>query len=437
MMRLSICTCLFVLLVLTWGGPAYAQSDWDLYMLRLVNRSRLDPGGEPARIGSMVTDNRAPVQPLAYNLLIAQAAQNHTQWMLTNLGNPSIPNAGPGTIDSFSHSEVPGTADFTGVNVADPSNPDRFGAVGFDWQRAGENISTFFTTASAPFLIDTTQIDDLHKGWWESTGHRSNMLNGNFTAFGFGVIEGPVTPAQSDDSGLTQILGKRVKRIIFGTQNFGTPFFDQPETYIAGLLYDDKDATSDWTPRSLDDPLREGLADVPFEVYQANTATLVSSGMTMDNGAFSVNIGDGDYDLKFLGPFRGGALEQFVIEDVHVNGVNTVLDDIEINTIPLPVVLGDMDGNGVLDAFDVDDFESALADKQAYLDTHPGLDPDVLGDFDASGGLDAFDVDNFELALAGGGSVPVPEPGSLILLGVAGRFLLRRRHGFHMRRETC
>ncbi len=68
--------------------------------------------------------------------------------------------------------------------------------------------------------------------------------------------------------------------------------------------------------------------------------------------------------------------------------------------------LGDLDGNGILDAFDVDDFELALTDRSAYAVTHPGLDPDVIGDIDASGQLDAFDVAPFEMLLAGGMTAP-------------------------------
>ncbi len=38
--------------VLMCAHVAFAAVDWDLYMLRLVNRARQDPGGEHSRIGS-------------------------------------------------------------------------------------------------------------------------------------------------------------------------------------------------------------------------------------------------------------------------------------------------------------------------------------------------------------------------------------------------
>ncbi len=90
------------------------------------------------------------------------------------------------------------------------------------------------------------------------------------------------------------------------------------------------------------------------------------------------------------------------------------------------VVLGDMNGDGALDAFDVAPFELALADRTAYAATYPGLDPDVFGDMNFSGELDAFDVSAFEAALAGGG-MSVPEPAAGMLLGLLALTCPRRR----------
>jgi len=110
--------------------------------------------------------------------------------------------------------------------------------------------------------------------------------------------------------------------------------------------------------------------------------------------------------------------------------ISPEVDYIEVLSDPTPIVLGDMDGNGVFDAFDVDDFELALADRQAYLDSHGELAPDLLGDFDASGALDAFDVNGFETALAsidGLKAAPEPATGAWVVLGVVA--FLRRRGG--------
>ncbi len=87
--------------------------------------------------------------------------------------------------------------------------------------------------------------------------------------------------------------------------------------------------------------------------------------------------------------------------------------------------LGDFNGDGALDAFDVASFEAALADKDAFFAANPDINPDLFGDFNNDMVLDAFDVSGFEMALAGGGG-SVPEPGVASLLLIAGLGALGR-----------
>ncbi|MHC4798435.1 MAG: CAP domain-containing protein, partial [Planctomycetota bacterium] len=211
-------------------GEALAQSDWDLYMLRLVNRARQDPTGEAGRISSSVSDSRAAVDPLAYNLIVAQAARNHNNWMHSNLGgitSSSVP-------DSFTHSEtldgtaggVPatGTPNFTGASIG-----DRMTHVGFVWDRAGENIYTAASTSGLP--INQSQMDTNHKGWWESNDHRENMLFEDFTVFGHRAESWTITPGVGN-------LNPAFDNLLLATQNFARPLHS-PQTYIFGLLYED------------------------------------------------------------------------------------------------------------------------------------------------------------------------------------------------------
>jgi hypothetical protein len=63
-------------------------TDWDLYMLRLINRARTDPTAEDFRQGTNYGESVAP--PLAYSTILGRAAQNHTEWMGANRNNPRL-----------------------------------------------------------------------------------------------------------------------------------------------------------------------------------------------------------------------------------------------------------------------------------------------------------------------------------------------------------
>lgn len=65
------------------------------------------------------------------------------------------------------------------------------------------------------------------------------------------------------------------------------------------------------------------------------------------------------------------------------------------------VLLGDMNGDGALDKFDVEEFVAALIDPVGYLDRYPDLQPMRRGDVNGDGEFDALDVEDFvELLLA-------------------------------------
>lgn len=72
-------------------------------------------------------------------------------------------------------------------------------------------------------------------------------------------------------------------------------------------------------------------------------------------------------------------------------------------------ILGDMNGDGVLNSFDVSPFELALADPLAYAAMYPDIDADFVGDINNSGSMDAFDVAAFEQLLANQGFLINPQ----------------------------
>ncbi len=63
--------------------------------------------------------------------------------------------------------------------------------------------------------------------------------------------------------------------------------------------------------------------------------------------------------------------------------------------VPDGLAHGDMNGDGAVDAFDIEPFVTALVDRNAYENMFPNIDPDSIGDTNCDGVLDAFDIDGF------------------------------------------
>ncbi len=68
-----------------------------------------------------------------------------------------------------------------------------------------------------------------------------------------------------------------------------------------------------------------------------------------------------------------------------------------------PVQRGDMNGDGRINAFDIDPFVIALVDAEAYYALYPELIRDVVGDINYDGVMNVFDIDPFVQLLTSGG----------------------------------
>jgi len=73
-------------------------------------------------------------------------------------------------------------------------------------------------------------------------------------------------------------------------------------------------------------------------------------------------------------------------------------------------LLGDMNGDGLVDNDDVPFFTQALSDRNSFEVAFPAVDADLNGDFDSNGLLDMGDVGAFSAAVAGIGASSVPSP---------------------------
>ncbi len=70
--------------------------------------------------------------------------------------------------------------------------------------------------------------------------------------------------------------------------------------------------------------------------------------------------------------------------------------------VPNGPVVGDMNGDGVIDNGDIDGFVLGLVDEAAYRAAYPDFDPDILGDVNLDGVFDNGDIDAFVARLLAG-----------------------------------
>ena len=144
-------------------------TDLERYLLELMNEER-------AAVG---------LPPLTLELNLNNSADAHSNWI--------------SDADTFSH---------TGVNGS--SSNDRIVSAGFELQGAwttGENIGAQSISGNDG-LFD--EIDAIHLGLMNSSGHRANILNADYTHVGLGIITGPLTFGASGEF-----------QAVIVTQNFG------------------------------------------------------------------------------------------------------------------------------------------------------------------------------------------------------------------------
>jgi len=98
-------------------------------------------------------------------------------------------------------------------------------------------------------------------------------------------------------------------------------------------------------------------------------------------------------------------------------------------------VMGDMNGDGLLNSQDINPFALALTDQAAWQAEYPEVNFLAVGDMNGDGLLNSQDINPFVALLTGG--VPVPEPTTVGFLGVGGLVVLLRRRRNGYRREKA
>ena len=250
---------------------------FEIYMLQLVNRARLDPAGEAARYKIDLNQGLAagtisvtPKQPLVPNPLLNESARAHSQWMLDT--------------GIFSHTGASGSQPF-----------DRMTAAGYPFAApyaAGENIAFSGTTGTLGGLA--SYIEDQHRGLFLSPSHRTNIEEGSYREIGISQVTGAFT------SGSTTYNASMI------TQNFATT---GTTSFLGGVIYNDLDLDNFYDPG-------EGVAGVTIRINGIAVAT--STATSTATGAYYLPLANGTHALQM----DGGGLSGVFATNVTMAGLN-------------------------------------------------------------------------------------------------------------------
>lgn len=211
------------------------------FLLEMINRARLDPAAEAARLGIDLNKDLSPgtistsaKQVLAANSQLEQAAVLHSQYML---------NA-----DVFSH---------TGAGNSNPGA--RITAQGYAWSTYGENIALAYDVV--PVTVEGT-IARLYEDLFLSKDHRPNTLKANFTEVGLGAEAGLFT------------IDNTVYHAVALTEDFAARANSR---LLTGVTY--ADANNDGFYG-----MGEATAGVVFKVGASQTSTATAGGYALEAG---------------------------------------------------------------------------------------------------------------------------------------------------------
>lgn len=235
-----------------------AFTAYEQLLLELINRARLDPAGEAARLGISLnaglaagTISPAAKAALAPNNDLVTAARAHSQFMIDN--------------DKFAHQ-----------GIGDDTPTSRMQAAGYSltgsW-RTGENIAWTGTTGAANAILFVTQLAD---NLFLSAGHRVNTLNPAFREVGTGVVEGGF------QSGSTNY------NAVMATENFA---LSGSKLFVSGVAINDTDGDNFYD-------VGEARADVLVSVTTAAGAS-EGTDTTEAAGGYSVAVGSGTHIITF------------------------------------------------------------------------------------------------------------------------------------------
>jgi uncharacterized protein YkwD len=274
-------------------------TEFDQYLLELVNRARANPAAEAAfyRIDlneglASGTISATAKQPLAFNPYLIDSAQKHSQWMLDT--------------NQFSH---------TGSGGSDPAARMR-AAGATTLTAAGENIATCTNWSGMLGAVDWCHEALFVDTNYPERAHRKNLLNGNWREVG---------------------IGAKVEEDWFNTYMFTQDFcVVSSSAFLTGVAYDDQRIAKDnfYTPG-------EALAGITITATRRSDAKVFST-TTWSSGGYSLPLASGTYDIMATGAALGETVER---RGVTVSGQNVKWDVLKpANLPPILATIGVVQG---------------------------------------------------------------------------------------------
>lgn len=277
-----------------------APSDMEQFVVELINRARVDPAAEATRLGlsginegppslggDPYTIPIGPHQAVAFHTAISAATRDYAAALnaadtfchtcpATGNTNAQDRMAAKGYVASVTDFTFPGVAYITGVyGTSDAGTfvPGR------------ENLAVRFETPSNGSIDDLpAAVSFLHDELFKdlsvaSRGHRSTMLYGQWKEVGVGIKEG--VDAGPFDS-------------VYIVINFAHRSDKDPS--ITGLVWEDKDSNSFYTPNN-----SEGKGTVGISAVPAGGGNVVASTLSFASGGYTLTVPVGTYDVLFKG----------------------------------------------------------------------------------------------------------------------------------------
>ena len=241
-------------------------------------------------------------------------------------------------------------------------------------------------------------------GWWDYSmwmaGFDGNAETGFYRAYGF------------QSAGVTNIAPPESVALTSPQNNFIVPPFSK-EWHMLGMTWEQGVSTKYYID-----------GELKYEPFDLNNVIQSGSAHELLIGARARPSREGGADDSPGDNFIG-KIDEVAIYD-------TRLTDADMMTLfsAATSITGDLDCDGDVDFDDIDDFVLGLNNPAEYL-SNMGVPASLKGDTDGDGDLDFDDITGFVNILSGGGLQSVPEPSTLVLLGMSGLMgvwmLLRRR----------